>query len=108
MRGSMCMLFALVTTMGCGVGVYGSKPAVQGLQPGQWILVESPPKGELGETTFPPIYTWKRVRTFDDGRRSRSRCPLNATRARGGLPSDFDWTRRSPDLLMASARLSVI
>ena len=44
----------------------GGKTAAQGLRPGQWILVESPPKGEVGETTFPPIYTWKRVRTFDD------------------------------------------
>jgi len=36
------------------------------LQPRPWVLIQSPPKGELGEITFPPIYTWKRVRTFDD------------------------------------------
>jgi len=43
----------------------GRLPAAAG-QPGQWVLVQAPPKGEMGEATFPPIRTWKRVRTFDD------------------------------------------
>ena len=57
---------ALVTVMGCTATVSGGKAATGGSLPGQWILVESPPKGELSEATFPPIYTWKRVRTFAD------------------------------------------
>jgi len=57
---------ALVTLTSCATTVSGGKAATGGSRPGQWILVESPPKGELSEATFPPIYTWKRVRTFDD------------------------------------------
>jgi hypothetical protein len=30
------------------------------------VLIQAPPKGELREATFPPIRTWKRVRTFGD------------------------------------------
>jgi hypothetical protein len=66
MRGHAWFVLALVALTGCGTTVHGGKGATDGVRPGQWILVESPPKGELGETTFPPIYTWKRVRTFDD------------------------------------------
>jgi hypothetical protein len=65
MRGLRWIALALVTTAGCAPNVHGGKVATGG-PPGQWILVESPPKSELSETTFPPIYTWKRVRTFDD------------------------------------------
>jgi hypothetical protein len=57
---------ALVTLTSCAATVSGGKAATGGSRPGQWILVESPPKGELSEATFPPIYTWKRVRTFGD------------------------------------------
>ena len=57
---------ALATVMGCAASGSGGKAATGGPLPGQWILVESPPKGELSEATFPPIYTWKRVRTFAD------------------------------------------
>jgi hypothetical protein len=66
MRGAMRLVLALVAAAGCGVNAGGRGAATAGVRPGQWILVESPPKGELGENTFPPIYTWKRVRTFDD------------------------------------------
>ena len=66
MRGAMWFVLALVAAMGCGVTGGRGKAATASVQPGQWILVESPPKGELGENTFPPIYTWKRVRTFAD------------------------------------------
>ena len=57
---------ALVTLTGCAAAGSGGKAATGGSLPGQWILVQSPPKGELSEATFPPIYTWKRVRTFAD------------------------------------------
>jgi hypothetical protein len=66
MRGHKWFVLALVAVTGCGATAHGGKAATAGVQPGQWILVESPPKGELGGTTFPPIYTWKRVRAFDD------------------------------------------
>jgi hypothetical protein len=66
MRGAMWFAFVLVAATGCGMTGGGGKAATAGARPGEWILVESPPKGELGENTFPPIYTWKRVRTFAD------------------------------------------
>jgi len=66
MRGAMWFVLALVAATSCGVTAAGGKAATAGLQTGEWILVESPPKGELAENTFPPIYTWKRVRTFAD------------------------------------------
>ena len=66
MRGAMWFVLALVAAAGCGVNAGGGRAATGGVRPGQWILVESPPKGERGENTFPPIYTWKRVRIFDD------------------------------------------
>ena len=51
---------------GCVACTTGRLPANQPPRPGQWVLVQSPPKGELRENTFPPIVTWKRVRTFED------------------------------------------
>jgi hypothetical protein len=59
------LLLPLLGLVGCAPPVTsGRAPAP--LQKGQWVLVQSPPKGELGENTFPPISTWRRVRTFDD------------------------------------------
>jgi len=58
------LLLPLVAAMACSPA---ASPKVQApLHPGQWVLVQSPPKGEMAENTFPPISTWKRVRTFDD------------------------------------------
>ena len=65
MEERACMLLALLAMVGCAAGA-GGRPANQTLRPGQWILVQTPPKGELGGNTFPPIATWKRVRVFDD------------------------------------------
>lgn len=66
MRRQTWFALALLALTGCVTTVRGGKAATVGPLPGQWILVESPPKGELSENTFPPIYTWKRVRTFAD------------------------------------------
>jgi hypothetical protein len=64
-RHLRCLVLALCVSAACAGGA--SSPKAGGtLQSRQWVLVQSPPKGEMGENTFPPIYTWKRVRTFDD------------------------------------------
>jgi hypothetical protein len=60
----MWLLLPLVAVMGCAPSVTGGTAAAS--RTGQWVLVRSPPKGELGENTFPPISTWRRVRVFDD------------------------------------------
>jgi hypothetical protein len=65
MEERVCLVLAFLAMVGCVAGA-GGMPANEPLRPGQWILVQAPPKGELAENTFPPISTWKRVRVFDD------------------------------------------
>jgi len=66
MQQPACKLLTFIALMGCVACAAGGRPASQTPRSGQWVLVQSPPKGALGENTFPPISTWKRVRTFDD------------------------------------------
>ena len=66
MRGRVRTLLGCIVMAACVACATGRAPVKQAPRPGQWVLVQSPPKGELGENTFPPIATWKRVRVFDD------------------------------------------
>jgi hypothetical protein len=66
MEARACMLFAFLAVVECAACATGPAPVKQAPRPGQWVLVQTPPKGELGENTFPPIVTWRRVRVFDD------------------------------------------
>ena len=66
MREPVRRLMGWIVMAGCVACTTGRAPVKQAPRPGQWVLVQTPPKGELGENTFPPIATWKRVRVFDD------------------------------------------
>ena len=66
MEARACMLFAFLAMVECAACATGPAPVKQAPRPWQWVLVQTPPKGELRENTFPPIATWKRVRVFDD------------------------------------------
>src|SRR5262249_4418796 len=65
MRETVRTLFGCVVMAACAACAPSRSP-VKPPRPGQWVLVQAPPKGELAENTFPPISTWKRVRVFDD------------------------------------------
>jgi hypothetical protein len=65
MRKTVRTLFGCAVMVAC-VACAPSRSPVKPPRPGQWVLVQAPPKGELAENTFPPISTWKRVRVFDD------------------------------------------
>ena len=66
MRTPVPRLLGGLVMAGCVACATGRSPVKQPPRPGQWVLVQAPPKGELAENTFPPIATWKRVRVFDD------------------------------------------
>jgi hypothetical protein len=53
MEERVCLVLAFLAMVGCVAGA-GGMPANEPLRPGQWILVQAPPKGELAENTFPP------------------------------------------------------
>ena len=54
MEERACMILAFLALAGCVACTTGRAPVKQGPRPGQWVLVQTPPKGELGENTFSP------------------------------------------------------